>query len=162
MRRMFSEKQLDERIKEDVIDNLQNDSATVNELRSTINYLVDNNQIHDVKPIYWHGITADKVVNDNLVNSITFHILKNDNTLINDITKLVAWFNSIDASDVTVQCNGNVYYNSKNWNIIFLQKTADFGYVIRLRNDTDGITQITGIDLSDYIGTMFDAVNKIN
>lgn len=123
--------------------------------------LLEVAELDDIKPIYWHGIICDKLGISDIVNSFTFHILKNDNTPINTLALLKAWFESIDG-EVTVQCNGNVYYDSKNYDITLIQKTTEFGYVLRMRNDSDGVVQLVNVDLEDYIGTMFDDVNKIN
>ena len=143
MRRMFSLKQLEE------IANAR------------IEALVEGGTLENAKPIYWHGIICDKVVDGTLTNSFTFHILKNDNTPINTLALLKAWIESI-TGNVIVQCNGNIYYDSKNYELILMQKTTDFGYVLRMRNDTDGVVQLTNVDLEDYIASMFDDINKIN
>ena len=158
MRRMFSLKQL-----EDIVSEFLGESPkVVNTLKTTMNYLVDNNQINNVKPIYYHGIELIDYVKGNVAE---LSILNNDATAINSVEKFKAWRENIPEPLVIVKADGCVKINETVYHLYAIicsieseQYVYKFGYL------TNAGYSVLTVDLTDYFKSSdcLDGVNKIN
>lgn len=102
MRRMFSEKQLNERITDQTIYNLANDYSTVNALKDTINYLTNNNLFI---PSTWNGTLQ---LPEGLTVATSFcKIVRNFNEL-----QFIANFRVVNGTESSITINSDSLFCS--------------------------------------------------
>ena len=136
MRRMYSENQLKDVIKEEV----------------------EGGQLENAKPIYYHPI----YITDNTSGAnarITLAILNNSEEKLNTFTKLSNELQRLMNLGATIQCNGYFDKSSATYNASVMEKAADnyllYGYDYQGNRTTINITSLSN-------STVSDGVNKIN
>lgn len=137
MRRMFSENQLENKIKN----------------------VIETGEVDNAKPIYWHGL--DLYVNDpSSITNLSATILNNSEDAINSVDKLKAWFERI-TGEVDLAVNGVMTYDSSVYNPIRIRKSSNNTYTFYYTTGTGYSSRALDWDVLALSG-VFDRRNKLN
>lgn len=135
---------------------------TDREIRSmagdTAKTLIEAGQTENAKPIYYHGLEMYR----SGTNVFYMHILNNDPTPIDTLTKLLNWFQSFGDKKVIAQGNGLAIIEGTNYQILSIYKPANSNKLNMIASASSGYTILNEIELSTYFDTYTDGVNKIN
>lgn len=124
---------------------------------------IENGDLENAKPIYWHGLDIYKSGQ----SSVQAHVLKNDDTVIDSIDKLIAWVKSLEKSIVNVSVNGAFAYNSTCYTCYLFRFRLTEGELTTIGVyyvDTNGYnsTDMDEETFKTYFTNVEDAINKIN
>lgn len=128
-----------------------------------IGAIIRTGEIENAKPIYWHGLDIYKSGQ----SSVQAHVLKNDNTPIDSIDKLIAWVKGTGASVVNVSVNGAFAYNSSAYTCYLLRFRISDGEITTIGIYFVGASGYDSIDVDEetfrtYFTNVEDVINKIN
>lgn len=133
MRRMYSENQLENKIKN----------------------VIESGTVDNAKPIYWHGIDMYRAGE----TSLQGHILSNSATPIDSVNKFKAWIEGI-SGDVSFTVNGVIKIGEVSYSAFLLRKYGETNtYSIYYKTDTGYSSASFNWDV---IQALSDNVNKVN